>query len=309
LTKTGLSVLCLLFIFLSIFLVHTFGKVKGETSITFHTVVWDEQKRITIDSTSDDPREVFLKGNITIYPEDIVTTDIILDPIIDNWIGQKIVIKRAPVYHVTADNLTTDVRIWDQTVSEIIKKSAIIVGPKDKISYNLEQKLTSGAEIIISRVKEADVEIFEDIPFGIVNRGDSSVAFGQQKITQAGANGQIKKIYRIYYENGVEVSRRLLSKVTTIAMQNKIISSGIITGQSNYGDIYHGMTTSFYKNGYMGKYLLVTNLSNGKQVRVKIVDLGPINGPILDLGIEAFQLIGGSTFHGHIDSVSVQLVD
>jgi hypothetical protein len=310
-SKTGFAVLCLLFVFLSIYLASTYGKVKGDTSVASYTVVLDEQKRTFVRTTSDDPREVLAQGNISIYPEDLITTDLILDPVTDSGAGQKITIKRAPVYYVSVDGITKNIRIWEPLVGEIIKKSEVTLAPKDKISYALEQRVTPGAEIIITRVKEADVAVFEDTPYGTINKSDTSIAFGQQKITQMGISGQIKKIYRAYYENGIEVSRRLLTKETTIAMQNKVISSGVITGQSNYGksSVYPGLTTSFYKNGYMGKYLLVTNLSSGKQVRVKIVDFGPINGPILDLGEEAFELIGGSTSHGHIDRVSVQLVD
>jgi rare lipoprotein A (peptidoglycan hydrolase) len=68
------------------------------------------------------------------------------------------------------------------------------------------------------------------------------------------------------------------------------------------------MTTSFYK-GMTGHHLLVTNLSNGKQVTVAIIGSGPFNGPLMDMGTEPFQAIGGRLSDGFIPQVSVQLLD
>jgi hypothetical protein len=147
----------------------------------------------------------------------------------------------------------------------------------------------------------------ESIPFETVYQGDASVPFGQKKVTQEGINGVIKKTYHVVYKNGQEVSRWLIGSELITPKQNKIIALGIITGRANFGN-YSGMVTSFYK-GMTGRYLLVTNLANGRQVRVKIIGSGPFNGPIMDLGIEPFKAIGGNISSGFIPKVSVQLVD
>jgi len=49
-------------------------------------------------------------------------------------------------------------------------------------------------------------------------------------------------------------------------------------------------------------------LDNGRQVIVTVVDYGPVNG-LLDLSLEAFRALGGSTVAGRLRNVAVQLVD
>jgi uncharacterized protein YabE (DUF348 family) len=307
--KHFFAALCVLLFLATCFLFKNEIFVKGESSHELPNVVWVDYEKIIVESNSADPAQILKDGGITLFSEDKMSTGIILDPVVDGGVGQKIVIKRAPTYFVEVDGKNIEVRSWEQNVGKIIEKSGVSLGAKDQISPKKESSLSSGATIVITRINEADVDVIEDVAFETIQKADASIPFGTKKVTQAGANGKIKKTYRIRYKNGIEVNRYLLTRETITPVVNKVVSSGSITGQSNYGDIYSGMTTSFYKRGYGGRYLLVTNNSNGKSVRVKIVDFGPTNGPILDLGIEAFRAIGGSTFHGHIDSVTVQLVD
>jgi hypothetical protein len=152
-----------------------------------------------------------------------------------------------------------------------------------------------------------DVDVLKSVDFETENTTSGSVAFGQTKIIQAGSAGEVKKTYHVIYKNGIEVSRRLTSTVVTKPVQNKIIARGSISGRANFG-YYSGMVTSFFK-GYKGHHLMVTNLANGKQVTVTIIGSGPFNGPLMDMGTEPFQAIGGSIGSGFIPSVSVVLLD
>lgn len=291
------------------FLIWNNYRVKGETKKSYSIVLYDDAKRTNVLSNSLNTDDALRQNSITLYPEDLVSSELITDPVTDGGAGEKIVIKRAPHFFIEVDGTKKELRSWDTTVSFLISKSGLTLNPKDQVIPALNSKLLAGETIVIARVKEADIDVFEDVDFETVQKGDSSIPFGQKRVMQGGITGKIKKTYHVTYKNGSEVNRYLLSRETITAKQNKIVASGVIVGVSNYGDIYSGMTTSFYKGGYVGRYILVTNLANGKSVKVKIVDVGPTNGPILDLGIDAFRVIGGSTFHGHIDSVSVQLVD
>lgn len=301
-------VLVLAFIALSVYFFGGEFWVKGDSRGAFYAVVWIDNERMLLRSTSINRDEILSENNIIVYPEDKVTTELILDPVTDGGAGQKIIIKRAPVYHLLADGKTIDIRTWDSAVSAVIEKSALPLSPKDIVSPSKEEKITPGTTIVVTRINEADIEITEDIPFNIVRKGDPGVPFGQDKVSQAGVTGKLVKTYRVTYKNRVEVARRFIKKTTTVSKKDKIIASGVVLGRANFG-YYTGMVTSFYKSGYQGRYLLVTNLSNGKQVKVKIIGAGPFNGPILDMGTEPFQAIGGRISDGFIPSVSVQLVD
>ncbi len=88
------------------------------------------------------------------------------------------------------------------------------------------------AKIDIYGIKE-DVEYDVDIvttvlsytPFNVIYENDSSLAEGQQKVTQSGMNGCKSITYKILRLNGTEVSRSVLSSDTYDPM-NKIISVG-----------------------------------------------------------------------------------
>lgn len=252
-------------------------------------------------------KDILKQLDITVYPEDKVSSELITDPVDENAVGQKVIIERAPVYTVQVDGREILVRSWSTNSKEVIAKGKIALGPQDIISPSATSTLTPGQDIIVTRINEFDVSTNESIEYDTINRTSSNIAFGKSVVTQAGINGTMKKTYHVVYKNGAEVERTLMGSAVVSPKQDKIVTSGVIIGRANFG-YYSGMVTSFYK-GMTGRYLLVTNLANGKQVKVKILGSGPFNGPLMDMGTEPFQAIGGSLSSGYIPSVSVQLVD
>lgn len=277
-------------------------------------VVWVDSEKRVVNTSSTSAEQVLKDGAITVYPEDKISSELIIDPVTDWGAGQKIVLQRAPQYFIEVDGRTIEIRGWDNSVSSIIQKSEIALGAKDLISPALDKTLVPGTAVVITRINEADIDILEGIAFETIQKADPSIPFGTKNITQAGVNGQIRKTYRIRYRNGVEVSRALISRETIASAVSKVVVSGSISGKAKWGAYYESnygpYTTAFHYSGYTGKYLLVTNVANGKSVRVKIVDLGPTNG-LLDLSTTALEEIGamGSVNFVGYATVMVQLVD
>lgn len=106
---------------------------------------------------------------------------------------------------------------------------------KNTRKYPIMIKTTIGngvAKIDIYGIKEDveyDVDIITNIlsytPFKVIYENDSSLAEGQQKVTQSGMNGCKSITYKVLKLNGVEVSRTVLSSDTYDPM-NKIIRVG-----------------------------------------------------------------------------------
>lgn len=106
---------------------------------------------------------------------------------------------------------------------------------KNTRKYPIMIKTTIGngvAKIDIYGIKEEveyDVDIITNIlsytPFKVIYENDSSLAEGQQKVTQSGMNGCKSITYKVLKLNGVEVSRTVLSSDTYDPM-NKIIRVG-----------------------------------------------------------------------------------
>lgn len=286
--------------------------VKGTVDESLPRVVYiDNEKRI-IDAEGNDPLKALKDNGIEVFPEDRVTTELILDPISAGAVGEKIVVKRAPVLHVFADNKNTDFRSWLKTIGEVFREKAFPLGPKDIVDPSPQTLISNGAYVTVTRVKEAEIDVIELVEFTTINRSSTSLQFGQKAITQVGRKGEVKKTYRVIYKDGVETSRRLIGTVVTLPKQDEIVMRGSITGIASHiakdHPFYPPMSTAF--RGYKGRSLLVTNLDNGKSVTVRVVDFGPRveTGKIIDLSYDAFTaLSGGRT--GLLGNVNVQLLD
>lgn len=292
---------------LSFFLYHSIYGVKGSKTEPWPVTIWDGYTRVSGKTTSGNPAEILAQNNIKVFPEDKISQELITDPVADGSVGQKVVIKRAPFFEIKVDGKTITVRSWNSSVEVLIKKGKITLHRPDILNPKRGSKLLPGETLIITRINEEDIKKIEDISFQTIYRGSTSVPFGETRILQEGRIGKVKRTYHVVYRNGIEISRWLKGTKVLTAKRDKIVESGVITGRANFG-YYSGMVTSFFK-GMTGHHLLVTNNENGKQVKVLIIGSGPFGGPLMDMGTEPFQAIGGSLRDGYIPSVSVQLLD
>jgi hypothetical protein len=231
-SKTGFAVLCLLFVFLSIYLASTFGRVKGDTTKTFYTIVWDDQKRILVKSTSEDMNEVLIQNNITTYPEDIITTGLILDPIIDGGAGQKIVIKRAPIYKVSVDDNIQIVRSWGKNVSDVIN-GKITLGARDTVSPTLDSVAIPG-DIVITRINVVETEETVAVPFITKYIDDYYIASGTESLITSGVNGSKIRYLKITYKNGIEISRIVTGETLVSAPKAKTVKRGLMPSSNKH---------------------------------------------------------------------------
>ncbi len=96
------------------------------------------------------------------------------------------------------------------------------------VTSNYNKRLT----VTIYGLKEQneyDVEIVSyrtgTVPYKTTYTTDNSLAAGQTKVIQSGSNGATSVAYRVLKQNGVEVSRQLLSR-DTYSPHNQIIAQG-----------------------------------------------------------------------------------
>ena len=75
--------------------------------------------------------------------------------------------------------------------------------------------------------KETKIETkTEIITFETQTISDSSLEYGKTEVKAAGANGETTYTYEVEYENGKEVSRKLINKTVTKQPITKIIAKG-----------------------------------------------------------------------------------
>ncbi len=112
-------------------------------------------------------------------------------------------------------------------------------------------------------------------------------------------------ILPILFLNFCAPSSRFASKKTSQKATNVRDGEVIVGKASYYADKFHGRLTAngetfnmhdytaAHRNLPFGTVLLVTNLENGRKVKVRVNDRGPyVKGRILDLSLQAAKDIG-----------------
>ncbi len=105
------------------------------------------------------------------------------------------------------------------SVEEAIEKAGVSLSTLDKSDPPLYSVVQNGDTISITRVEEEYVVEQEIIPYDTQTLRNESLAEGEQRLIQPGENGLEEITYRVLFENGVEVSRTISSRV--------VVSSGI----------------------------------------------------------------------------------
>ena len=70
-----------------------------------------------------------------------------------------------------------------------------------------------------------EIEIVSNIPYDTKYQIDTSLPEGMEKVKQRGANGIIVNAYKLIQQNGVTISKELISKDTYKALDRVILKS------------------------------------------------------------------------------------
>lgn len=208
--------------------------VKGSVNEPVTKVVYIDNEKRLITTESTDPVRALRDNGIEVFPEDAITTELILDPVSLGAVGERIVVKRAPVVHVFADGKNTDLRSWLKTIGEVFKDKGFPLGPKDIVDPKQEALVSNGAYVTVTRINELEEEKEAPIAYQTSYEKDYWLPKGQTKVKQAGVNGVKKQIFKVRLTNGVETSRVLISQSTVTKPVSEIIVKGVRPTNDKY---------------------------------------------------------------------------
>ncbi len=228
---------------------------------------------------------------------DVLASQDVVDvfPNLEFGLGGVIKVWRAPSYKVIDETKTVEIKSWGLTIDEVLDDGGVEVGEQDVVEPGKDAKVSQAQEIKITRVKETEQKEIEIIDFDIIEKDDPTLERGKTEVKQKGENGERELVYLIRRENGVEVSRSLISNTITKQPQDKIILNGtkivVLSSESGESSWTWGVTAS--RKYSKGTLIRVTNLSNGKSVETRVGGYGPMTytGRILDLNIDAWEQI------------------
>jgi hypothetical protein len=112
------------------------------------------------------------------------------------------------------------------TVREALATLGLSLGELDRLSPPPYTRLTEGVTIVIVRVTEQFETEPQTIPFTSQTVKNEALPEGERRLLQAGANGLEELTYRTLFENGAQVSRSVVKRVTLTAPTPEIIMLG-----------------------------------------------------------------------------------
>ena len=119
-------------------------------------------------------------------------------------------IYRAMDVDVTFMGETQEYRTTKTTVAGVLEELGIVIGEGDEVKPSLNTTIREGSSIHVVLYDTHEVTVQEELAFTTQEIENLELAPGERNVIQAGQKGIIEYVYTIEYENGVEISRRLV---------------------------------------------------------------------------------------------------
>lgn len=171
---------------------------------------------------------ILSSNGIKIGPKDKVSPS--LNSKVHN--NAKLIIKRALKVEVDVDGKKLSINSPENNICDMLKAEKIKLNSLDKVVPYKYSKLKKGLKIIITRVESKDIKSSSQIQYETVVKDDESIQQGSNRVIQEGQNGEKETVTRIMYENGKEVSRKVISEVIKKQPVQKVIAMGEIPDYS-----------------------------------------------------------------------------
>lgn len=228
--------------------------------------------------------------------------------------GMVVEVSRPVALLVVHDGTQLEVITDAGSVGKVLERLDVDVAPSDRVTPALDSVPEPGMTITIQRVARVEETRRVAIPFETVERRTAALPKGQTREVRAGREG-VKELreYVTRVDGNVE-DRELISEHVVRRPESRIVEIGTGAtvqqdqtpasaqvgrapnsqeGKASWYD-HPGSDplTAAHRTLPFGTIVTVTNLDNGKQVRVRINDRGPfIEGRIIDLNRPAFTEI------------------
>ncbi len=199
-------------------------------------VIHDNGKQITCKTMKNTIKETLDQNNIVVNAWDYIS--IPLETSLQRTKLNEIYIKRAVPVYITADGTQTRLMTYKDTVAELLRDSPVKPEGIDRLEgAALQDRISSNMSIKIVRVSENVVSEKEAIPYEVQKKANARLDSGFERVVQAGQEGILEKQYKVVAEDGIEVSRQLLSESILQEPMKMIMEFGtILSKRTSRGD-------------------------------------------------------------------------
>lgn len=270
----------------------TNSNVKDDQKIVWKqakqvTIVKDNEKK-TVWTTADTVAELLRNQNVSIKEHDQVL------PNPQKQIRNKMKINIKTAFHLTYVDGGKKKKVWSTstTVADFLTQQGIKLKSLDRVEPSLTATVKKNNVIHVIRVEKVTDVVEEPVHFAVITKKDESLAKGKEKTVKEGQKGLVSREYEVFYENGKEVSRKLINEEKLKEKQDKIVAVGtkeldlqVSRGESDTGKEFYVSTTAYTAdcNGCSGRTATGINLRANPNVKVIAVDPN-----IIPLGTKVF---------------------
>ena len=139
--------------------------------------------------------------------------------------GTHIYIYHANDVSLTVDGQSANTRTRKATVAGLLSEAGITLAPADRVEPPPDTPLTKDTAVRVVRVREGIDTVEETESRETIYRDDPSMDQGAYVVLQPGADGLIRRSYRVVYEDGQEAKRELVEE-SEIPSQPEIVARG-----------------------------------------------------------------------------------
>ena len=184
---------------------------------------------------------------------------------------------------ITADGKTQQVNVAaGSTVTQALEQAGLAPGDLDKSEPPFYTVLTDGDSVALTRVQEKFQTETQTIPFERQIVRNESLPEGQQRLVQAGVNGQQEITYRSILEDGVEASKTV---VKTVVLQDAVPEIVMVGAQASFTPLPIPGKIAYRAVGNAG--VMDTSPAN----RRLLVNTGDLDGRIFALSPDGGYLL------------------
>ncbi len=202
--------------------------------VSFFFILATQPKHITLSldgvaktyETHAETVEEFLnEQNITVLEHDLLTPQA-TTPLSESMTIQ---LQTSWAVPVLVDGQTKVVHTVKRDVAGVLKEAGITLRQQDKVQPALASTISKDTKITISRLDEKIVQVQQEVPFQEIRKADATLTKGQTRVLRKGKPGKAVLHYKVYLENGKEVSRKLVKRDVVASKQDQVLLVG--TGQ------------------------------------------------------------------------------
>ncbi|WP_443661410.1 3D domain-containing protein [Clostridium sp.] len=157
-----------------------------------------------------------------------------LDKALNSEIQNNGVIKITRAVNVTVfvDNKELNIKSAEKDVALMLNSQQIVINPTDKISPSKETKLSSNLGIIVTRVNSKTIKQSKPVDFKTVIKKNNGILKSKRTVSQNGVKGVKSITLNVIYEDGKEVTRKVVKETLVKQPKNKIIVQGTMPAVS-----------------------------------------------------------------------------